>query len=983
MAGAASASILVHMGLGWFAPLTYKAYSSSTGADKFWGARAAVSAPALVPLIPAQLPGPMDAWAGPGPKRIILRAPGSSAVALNLLFRDVHDSAPPMVRIMAGETLAVQFRAPKGKGAFAGEDSHEAPMFTRQVFIPAKVLAASGRSVSISLADGSWVAFHSIEFKTTPPWWEAALALLAAALTLYLCFPQVKVVESAQERSGGISWTLAGAASLAGAIMLPGSHFGLFDGLPLASLEETLAMMVALPALVVLGAGFFRSPRPGQAAMALLAIKLGLYIWAPVGGMALRVFGAPERAASGAWERTYDTLIHPGMSAKVTHPLAGGSQFPVDWLWRRDSRFTTFSYPLKNRPSPPHGGGQWIAAQVEAWVDVPADRRLVFLTVGAGSGAITATSLDGRKIELRPAHALAGAGLALNQMAPPGVWKISGSFTFSQEAEREYALAPVLLKPDGDYEDAFAAGAVWMDRGSALVGWAGRWMAWAGAMLEDLGICALLAWWAVWTIGRMLAAGEASPALLAAGLASAAAPFILAEVDISAGSFLAAWVIPPLAALAMACWGWALAREAGADIKRQTGAALAGGLAGLALWPILVHDCYGGAWTPIGPAAMAASVAFVPWALSRGSGTRSAPEWRPFTLFAVMMIFPWFIWGWHGQAGRFFPYDDLSDSLTYQVFAREIFVEGDWLHAMGEPVIFYQPGYRYVAGMLHTIFGQSFLAQNILELWSMPLTCFALAVIGRWAGVGRAASAIAGFAYLTLLFGPHYMVHVGLGMQELTANIFFFGTIILIAYSRGGAPLTALAGVLAAAAFWMRFDRLGALAAAVVFMTPPAIGPAREAWGRLLSEFAEKWRPVAIYLAILSAGVALVFARNWAFGGQAALLYRDNMTALTCKSLECSLRAYRQILAGSVSCFDRSGAVMIPAVAFALAAMAARPGWLRAIPVSLGLFILGLLSPYYFGGPTNFEPKFSMHLLPLACISLVAALHSILAPRKP
>ncbi|MDH5757040.1 MAG: hypothetical protein OEZ55_10265 [Nitrospinota bacterium] len=63
-------------------------------------------------------------------------------------------------------------------------------------------------------------------------------------------------------------------------------------------------------------------------------------------------------------------------------------------------------------------------------------------------------------------------------------------------------------------------------------------------------------------------------------------------------------------------------------------------------------------------------------------------------------------------------------------------------------------------------------------------------------------------------------------------------------------------------------------------------------------------------------------------------------------------------------------------------AMVIRPRWMRGAPVSMGLLLLGLLSPYYMGGPTNFEPKFSQHLLPLAAVSLVLAYHSILTRNR-
>jgi len=768
--------------------------------------------------------------------------------------------------------------------------------------------------------------------------------------------------------------------SLILAVALPGSHHGVFDGLPLASLPETLTMMVGIPALAILGFRFFGHPGAAAAAFILLAVKAALWLGAPAGGMAMKIFDTPGQAARGEYKRTYDTLVHGCMSARITTPLTDGRQFPVDWLWRRDSRFTAISYPFQKEAREPHHGGHWMAVHIEAWADVPPGMKLAFVTVGAGEGKIRASSsVTGEKEYTAPAADQ--RSFTADQLIPSGVSKISGEFIFTLDSARHYALAPALVTDDGHITDAFAGGAVWMDEASARSSSARKWMARSCAALVDWGTAALLAWWGLWTAIRMLAREQADTPLIAWAAAGALAPFILTGADISSGSAAVTWVIPIMVAGALAYWALALAEEAGATHNKRIIAAAAGGAAGLALWPVLLHDCGGGAWTPPGLSAVAAGVVFARWLKVR-SGGYTADPWQAFTLFAGLLIFPWFIWQWHGQAGMFFPCDDLSDSLTYQVFAREIWVEGDWWHAAGEPVFFYQPGYRYIAGALHAVFGQSSLAQNILELWGILMTCAAMGAIGRWAGLGAMAIAAARFFYITLLFGPHFIAHVGLGMQELTANLFLFGVMTLIARSGAIPWRMAAAGLLAVAAFWLRFDRLGVLAASIVFCVAPAGGAARTAWGAFLKELAGKWKPAAIYLGILAAGVVAVALRNLALGGELSLLYRENMDLLTCRDLACSLRGYAQIFAGSVTCLDRAGVVMIAGAGGAIAAMAIRPSFLAGTPVFLGLPILGLLAPYWVGGPTNFEPKFSMHLLPLAAICLSIIISSMLRGKR-
>ena len=50
------------------------------------------------------------------------------------------------------------------------------------------------------------------------------------------------------------------------------------------------------------------------------------------------------------------------------------------------------------------------------------------------------------------------------------------------------------------------------------------------------------------------------------------------------------------------------------------------------------------------------------------------------------------------------------------MFARKIFVEGEWLNA-GEGVFIMNPLYRYFVGFYHWLFGQSAFAQHMADVW--------------------------------------------------------------------------------------------------------------------------------------------------------------------------------------------------------------------------------------------------------------------------
>ena len=1001
LAGIIALALLGHMAAGWFLPLTYSSYQPSTGPDKFWPTHAAAHASALAPLIPVQLPGPFDGWAGPGPKVIIMQAPGIAACRMELAFRDIHDSAPPIVKILAGERQVAEFRPPKGKGTFAGEETQSPALFTHRVYIPAKALAASGGAVSITLADGSWVAFDTIAFRAYPPWPEAALAIFVLALAIYFHRRQSQREEAAMAfiedvyTSKDSLWGAAGIVSLIAAIALPGAHFGLFDGLPLASLAETLALMVVIPTLMILGAGFFRWQKALMAVAALLVLKCALFLWAPAGGMAMRVFDTPSEQQAGDWRRTYDTLLHPGMSALITSPITQGSQLPVDWLWRRDERF--WSWPFKHIPRQEFQGGSWIGANLEAWARIPEGRKMAFLTLGLGPQAIiTAQSPDGREITIHPSPAADGPPKGDDRLIPSGIYNISASLAFSQEWDKNYLLVPVLVRQDGAMDDAFSAGAIWKDGKSATTSSGGITFARVMARLFDAGIIALLVFWTIWALGRRLREKQLDPALLAASVAAVIMAFWLDGIDLAGGSFLAVGLLPAGLALVLALLGRALAMETNGPERVIHGAALAGGLIGLAIWPLITGDCGEGGWTSLGIISIFWGVFFIRWAGARPVLADEAGKFE-LALFVLTgpMLFAWFIWKWRWMLGVVDLYPDLSDQLSMQVFSREAFVEGDFWQKAAEPIYYSQPGHRYLVGALHVIFGQSSLAQNIVEIWSMLVTAAAMITLGRWARLPARAMVTAPFIFLFLMGGPFFIWLVGLGRQELAANLFQFASLALAAHSQGGAGLMALSAMVAIPGITFRIDRFSGIAAAALMAARPMTGGLTEAWRNGLSAALPKWRSMALYLGLLVAALLAVMTRNLITGGVFTLVgsaastppcftlpdilfaHRGAVYDSFWRQAGCVYGNYEQILAGSNKCFDRAGIVMISGVVISVLALLFRPRWLRLVPLQMGLILLALLAPYSIAMIT-LEPRFSLHVLPLASIALVMAAHSIL-----
>ena len=177
----------------------------------------------------------------------------------------------------------------------------------------------------------------------------------------------------------------------------------------------------------------------------------------------------------------------------------------------------------------------------------------------------------------------------------------------------------------------------------------------------------------------------------------------------------------------------------------------------------------------------------------------SARNWRgalmligvPWLVFFVVRTLP--------QVGHVSLYS-VDDWLAYQVAGYRIYMNGFWLEG-GNRLFDYQPLYRWIAGGLHLVFGDSSVGEVYWDaacLLAGGLVAFTLvdAVGGfRWA-VGAAAATLA-----TFTLGPIWYF-VGRGLSEIAAAGFAFYVALSIVRADGRLAVAAVAGVLAVLMFY-------------------------------------------------------------------------------------------------------------------------------------------------------------------------------------
>ena len=156
---------------------------SMVGPD-FWNDRRQVVATVDRPIIPAQLPGPLDTWAGPGPKEIVINVSGKSKSVIDLYFLDSHESAPPNLEITFNGATVINAQLERGAGVGSKKWNDSGRPSKLSIAIPNNIRNGENNTIVIRNTKGSWVAFDKIAVKEKATPLKFAGLLLATLLLL-------------------------------------------------------------------------------------------------------------------------------------------------------------------------------------------------------------------------------------------------------------------------------------------------------------------------------------------------------------------------------------------------------------------------------------------------------------------------------------------------------------------------------------------------------------------------------------------------------------------------------------------------------------------------------------------------------------------------------------------------------------------------------------------------------------------------------
>jgi hypothetical protein len=342
-----------------------------------------------------------------------------------------------------------------------------------------------------------------------------------------------------------------------------------------------------------------------------------------------------------------------------------------------------------------------------------------------------------------------------------------------------------------------------------------------------------------------------------------------------------------------------------------------------------------------------------------------------------------------GDVGRFWLYGVGHDYWQFQRNAYRIVMQGYWLEG-GSPTFWFQPLYRWIAGVLHLVFGDSSVGERF---WDGA--CVLATALLAW----RIADAFAGFragliaAALTLTvfaLGTPWTL-IGQGLGEITsAGFVCLAAHLALRSRRGSAGIAVAAGILATLAFYARLNNLPMAAAVALF----ALGPRLSVRGIITTRpwrHRVAWRTAVAVPIVLVLGLLLFAWRTWHYTGVFSVFYgtQRQFLAIWQPGVSAATAFTRGLASAMVvltvndpARFDWRALPVLAGAAAAVLAVLGVPK-LRELPAAPTLFILAAIAAAFVARGSAYPGRFSVHVIGVACALAVCAFAALLGLPRP
>ncbi len=729
-----------------------------------------------------------------------------------------------------------------------------------------------------------------------------------------------------------------GVLSLGFLLALPSGILAWFDGLPWTGEAETLVLSVIIPFLLILRWRFLSFRFSILFLCALLFLKVFLFMGSPSSGLLVKVHPNLTQGTSASlygfktveddnWVKTYATLWNKNASAVLRSSWDGKLDFPLDWVLLLRTQCVQESGVSK-------GCFEALSAiiEIEGALLIPKGRKFALIAKGVTEGTLIAENELGNSFVLTPSRNLKEAVQLQYQLPTDGRWKISGKLSY---AGSDWSLVPVLVENDGQVTKDLGRDVLWQNVDDLLSSSSRIGLYKFLSMVVDGGLVIFLLAWIVSTITHMIQKQVLNFPLAILSVSAVCIPYVMAP-------FLA-------------------------NVLRV----------------VRLSDPTSVSY--IGISIVITGIGFLFWT-QRQKDYRNFQDDRIipsiFLLFGPALLF-FFSNKWWPSLGQWKNWGAGDDWVSYQLYARKIVVEGEWLNA-GEGVFTMMPFYRYIIGIYHWLFGQSAFVQNMADVWCILGATILIAGFAIKFRISPLIIFITGISYLSINLLGAFRYHIGLGLVEYHAMILMILAAWFLYRSReGGTKPIVLATLFGILGYWTRQDHLGAIVCLAFLVVEPVTGPTG-GWKGYWDRFQIHWKKIAVYWGLGISSVLLICFRHWWLGGAFYPTRKNhpnlnNMDAFT----QGPKNIYLTITTNHWPQFPNlSGSMATFGVLIALLALFWRPKVLKNFPLSLPITIVGLLLPYAFIHNWGYAPRYSIHLMPLALLSAAFFLSNFLGRFK-
>ena len=335
-----------------------------------------------------------------------------------------------------------------------------------------------------------------------------------------------------------------------------------------------------------------------------------------------------------------------------------------------------------------------------------------------------------------------------------------------------------------------------------------------------------------------------------------------------------------------------------------------------------------------------------------------------------------------------------NDFWWFQLAAYRIYMEGFWLQG-GELAFWYQPFYRWIAGALHLLFGQSQVGENYWDAAGvLVIALFSFEAVRRARGFrwGVAAGVLTLAAFVS---GPGY-IFIGRGLSEISsaALIYFAALIVMQAREQKSMRLVLIAGVFAVLGVWTRLNNMPAALGIAAFAWP-LTEPSATVW-KPKAWFANVWYPPLVVVpTAIAVGMTLFALRTWYYTGVFSVFHGTQAGSLAVWRAGMSLDNVARNMLDSVLMVAtttdppayHNGALPIMAGAVLSLAALIGVGWLGRLPLPLVGLTLAAFSSALVARGTAYPGRFSIHVVgatvAVVMCAIAAVVQSGLVAKKP